>query len=754
LAGRGPPEYIFKWLYLLFFKRVIVYWSKTISQTDCLAKRFNDGGGHSMKVFPKTLLVLLLVLFLAVLSLIPLACGKKTSPSSPAGGGGNNNSGGGLATSVACPLTAPSSSFQIGTTGTGLSVTVAGVFAAGGLGYGNDLAIDPANGYLYVYDFGKGPLSCLDNRVQQFNLSGAYQRQFYPSGNSSGSLDYGTCAGMAADSAGNFYYAYNNIGNDGGCGVTLTTSEIIKFNSSGVSIGAFNDSTNSDGAMRQIYCMTIDSQNNLYVVAGGNSNVLIRKLTTAGADLASASSNGYLVYANALSTDSNNNLYVLDGEGQSVAIYSPSLQALGGWGSPGSGQGQFYTPMGMAVGPGNLVYVVDDTSTYGRIEVFKTDGTFCDELDLASNVFTWDVKTDAAGNIYVEEAIPGYEYPVKFSPGAPGGPTATATSTPTNTFTPAIPYTPTNTPTATITATPTFTPTVTPTPMPWTAETLPSSQNWTSVAYGNGIFVAVAAGPSTVAATSPDGINWTAQTLPSSQAWESVTYGNGIFVAVASGSGLSGTVAEATSPDGVTWTAHNLPALQNWKSVAYGNGVFVAVGALASGIGSPVGATSPDGITWTSRTLPSSSGWTSVAYGNGIFVAITPDNTVAATSPDGITWTTRTLPSSKAWYAVTYGNGEFVVVADGGAAVAATSPDGINWTAQTLPSTQSWDSVTYGNGVFVAVIYGGAVAATSPDGVAWTTQNLPSSQYWSSVAYGNGLLVAVAGSSAVAAISP
>jgi hypothetical protein len=696
------------------------------------------------------------ILLTASAAFIP-ACGSKSSPSSPSSssGGGGNNNGSGVASSVACPLTVPASLFQIGTNGTGLSVTVAGVFAAEGLGYGNDLAIDPANGYLYVYDFGKGPLSCLDNRVQQFNLSGgSYQREFYPSGSSASGLNYGTCAGMATDSAGNLYYAYNNIGNDGNCGVSLTTSEIIKFNSSGVSIGAFNDSSNSDGPMRQIYCMTIDSQNNLYVVAEGNSNVLIRKLTTAGADLASVSSNGFLAYANALSTDSNNNLYVLDGQGQSVAIYSPSLQALGGWGNPGSGQGQFYTPMGLAVGPGNLVYVVDDTSTYGRIEVFKTDGTFCDELDLASNLFTWDVKTDAAGNIYVEEATNGgYEYPVKYSPGAPGGPTATVTSSPTNTSTPAVPFTPTNTPTVTITSTSTFTPTVTPTPMAWTAQTLPISQAWTSVTYGNGVFAAVATGPSTVGATSPDGVNWTGQNLPSSQDWESVAYGNGVFVAVASSSGLSGTTAEAVSPDGVTWTAHNLPAAQNWKSVAYGNGVFVAVGSLASGLGSPVGATSSDGITWTSRTLPSSAGWTSVTYGNGVFVAIGPNTTAAATSPDGITWTTRTLPSSAAWYSVTYGNGVFVVVVDGGSA-AATSPDGITWTARILPSSQSWDSVTFGNGIFVAVIYGGAVAATSPDGVNWTTQTLPGSEYWASVTYGNGVFVAVANSSAGAAISP
>ena len=65
--------------------------------------------------------------------------------------------------------------------------------------------------------------------------------------------------------------------------------------------------------------------------------------------------------------------------------------------------------------------------------------------------------------------------------------------------------------------------------------TLPSSSNWVSVTYGNGMFVAVANG-STAAAYSTNGSTWTASTLPSSSTWQSVTYGNGMFVAVAYGS--------------------------------------------------------------------------------------------------------------------------------------------------------------------------------------------------------------------------
>jgi hypothetical protein len=48
------------------------------------------------------------------------------------------------------------------------------------------------------------------------------------------------------------------------------------------------------------------------------------------------------------------------------------------------------------------------------------------------------------------------------------------------------------------------------------------------------MFVAIANGSAAVA-TSPDGINWSARTLPSSQDWMSVTYGNSEFVAVAYG---------------------------------------------------------------------------------------------------------------------------------------------------------------------------------------------------------------------------
>ena len=102
---------------------------------------------------------------------------------------------------------------------------------------------------------------------------------------------------------------------------------------------------------------------------------------------------------------------------------------------------------------------------------------------------------------------------------------------------------------------------------------LPSSESWTSVAYGNGAFVAIANGSATAAYSTNGGATWTATTLPSSASWTSVAYGNGVFVVVAY---VSAAAAYSTN-GGVTWAASTLPSSANWYSVTYGNGAFVAV---------------------------------------------------------------------------------------------------------------------------------------------------------------------------------
>lgn len=269
----------------------------------------------------------------------------------------------------------------------------------------------------------------------------------------------------------------------------------------------------------------------------------------------------------------------------------------------------------------------------------------------------------------------------------------------------------------------------------WVSRTSAADNNWNSVCFGNGLYVAVGwSGTGNRCMTSPDGTTWTTRTTPVDNNWQTVGYGNGLFVALAT----TGTGNRAmSSPDGITWTIRSIAVDVFWNSVCYANGMFVGVGN-----GNPI--SSPDGITWTARTAATSANWNSVCYANGLFVAVNGNSTGnrVMTSPDGITWTARVTPPDKTWISVCYGNGLFVAVANGGGAM--YSPNGIIWTAGTIP-TQTWNSVAFGNGIFVAVCDNatGTRVATSTDGNTWTFQTTPVNNNWNSVCYGNGQFVAV-----------
>ena len=272
----------------------------------------------------------------------------------------------------------------------------------------------------------------------------------------------------------------------------------------------------------------------------------------------------------------------------------------------------------------------------------------------------------------------------------------------------------------------------------WTSMTLPSSDTWNSVTYGNGEFVAVGSGH---VATSPDGINWTLHSALSNQ-WTNIMYGNGLFVA-STWSGSTSTDI-MTSPDGINWKYRSAIANLSWTGgMAYGNGTFVT--AAVNGTSSTNVMTSPDGVTWTARN--SSITPNAMTYGNGLFVAVSATGSTSTdvmTSPDGITWTNRVSPLAGGWRGITYGNGLFVVTSASSNFM--TSPDGINWTLRTVPLSNTWNNVAYGNGLFTTVAYnptGTNTIMTSPDGINWKVRTAPLTNYWDAIAYGNGVFVAM-----------
>jgi hypothetical protein len=77
---------------------------------------------------------------------------------------------------------------------------------------------------------------------------------------------------------------------------------------------------------------------------------------------------------------------------------------------------------------------------------------------------------------------------------------------------------------------------------------MPVATSWTSVTYGGGTFVAVAASGN-IAATSTDGISWTQRTLPATASWQAVAYGGSTFATVAYNSSIAATITLSGQSD-------------------------------------------------------------------------------------------------------------------------------------------------------------------------------------------------------------
>ncbi|MEJ0030946.1 MAG: hypothetical protein WDO15_11475 [Bacteroidota bacterium] len=135
--------------------------------------------------------------------------------------------------------------------------------------------------------------------------------------------------------------------------------------------------------------------------------------------------------------------------------------------------------------------------------------------------------------------------------------------------------------------------------------------SWQSVIFVNGLFMAISGfvPDQSYIITSPDGITWTRILIPVGQ-WNSLAYGNGIYLAVAE----DGKVLR--SIDGVKWRLINVPGF--WKSVAYGV-QFVAVESDNSGDSKVI--SSFDGLSWTPHPLPDFTSLQDVVYDGSKYVA-------------------------------------------------------------------------------------------------------------------------------------
>jgi hypothetical protein len=225
----------------------------------------------------------------------------------------------------------------------------------------------------------------------------------------------------------------------------------------------------------------------------------------------------------------------------------------------------------------------------------------------------------------------------------------------------------------------------------WSYRHRDPAQYLKGVAFGNRRFVV--AGSIAVGSTfhfqslaSEDSTAWIPHTFAEEGRLTSVAFGNGKFVAT----GFSYPLTRGrifTSLDGVAWVEQSWPGSAELNSVIFGDGVFVAVGTTGTIV------ISSDGVAWTRQTTGVSRALNTVAHGDGVFVSIGV-NTVL-TSPDARNWTARGDRRFERIRGLTYARGVFLAIGD----AALSSTDGLNWTPHRLTSG-NW-TAAYGLGRFM-----------------------------------------------------
>lgn len=229
------------------------------------------------------------------------------------------------------------------------------------------------------------------------------------------------------------------------------------------------------------------------------------------------------------------------------------------------------------------------------------------------------------------------------------------------------------------------------------------NSGWRSVAFGNGKFVGISgydathtskvfysSGVNMAKPTSDSHFSYTTTNIQNNN-WQSITFGNGYFVAVSDSGGV-GANRIMTSKDGITWKVITTPTLLNslaFKSIAYSEKLkrFLALTATTVPATSVFyGAYSDyDGESWSTFNLPTGT-WNSIAWSPKLDMFVIVGNSgVTATSKNGVIWTLTTLsPIALNLISVTWCQELeiFIAISNStglGSKKVISSIDGINW---------------------------------------------------------------------------
>jgi formylglycine-generating enzyme required for sulfatase activity len=306
-------------------------------------------------------------------------------------------------------------------------------------------------------------------------------------------------------------------------------------------------------------------------------------------------------------------------------------------------------------------------------------------------------------------------------------PTVTPTNSQTTTPTPTITSTNTATPTASISPTITVTPTISVTPT-----TTPTSTVTPTISIPQANAVAVSYGNNKAMVSQGYGGSFELKNLPDNQNWTTIAYGNGIFVAAA----YASYIINYSTDNGMTWQSYDISTEAPSTSALWINSTYDPINnnfILTSNTSSQVAIIkflNGSVYDFTYSTLPANANWKGIAYGANIIVAAADNSSTCATSSNGLTWTVRSLFSGIVpCSSLEYLNNEFIIIGNrpyGAGMSVMTSSNGINWsfiTSSTQNSMFNVDKIIYGYGIYVTTSSSGRYMITTTDGNVYESIN-------------------------------
>lgn len=279
-------------------------------------------------------------------------------------------------------------------TGSIQKFTADGVYISQWLADANRLAVGPGD-LIYVGD-GAG-----DYRISVYSANGTFVSEAGRSGRADGQID-GAAMALA-------------VGPGGDVIVLDQASRIQRFHPNGAFAAKWSAGDDAPGYFSNPWGIGIGPEGEVYVADGSNHRV--QKFASDGTFLSEHQGSVYWAPID-VATDTSGNVYVLQSD--RIYAFTSAWALVAEFGSSGSGDGQFNSATGIALGPDGNLYVTDKYNN--RVQVLGTDGTYIRQwgsLDLTGAPGTFQqpegIAVAPTGEVYVTDSGSGSGRVQKFS---------------------------------------------------------------------------------------------------------------------------------------------------------------------------------------------------------------------------------------------------------------------------------------------------------------------------------------------------